>query len=199
MPTAQLFLRLDDVGGVRLLHMQSPDGLNLLSRAHVKSLIEAVEGTRSEPRPLIITGTERYFSVGADLQEIARLDAVAALEFSHLGQRLMLAIENSRAPVWAAIRGYCMGGGLDLALACHFRAAAPGACFGHRGAALGLITGWGGTQRLPLVVGKAKALQMFAAAEKIEARDALRSGLVDQLADDPVRTALEHAGRSRLG
>ena len=83
-----------------------------------------------------------------------------------------------------------MGGGLDLALACARRIAGPHAHFGHRGAALGLITGWGGTQRLPRLVGKARALQMFLAAEKLHARRALAIGLVDAVAEDPLDYAL---------
>lgn len=99
-------------------------------------------------------------------------------------------VEQFPAPVYAAISGYCMGGGLDLALACHRRIASPHALFGHRGAALGLITGWGGTQRLPRLLGKGMALEMFLAAEKISALQALAIGLVDALADDPVAEAL---------
>ena len=102
----------------------------------------------------------------------------------------MNAIEHFSLPVCAAISGYCMGGGLDLALACHRRIASPRAVFGHRGAALGLITGWGGTQRLPRLVGKGRALQMFLAAEKIHAAEALRIGLVDAVAEDPVAEAV---------
>ena len=82
----------------------------------------------------------------------------------------------------AAIRGFCLGGGLDLALACHGRVAAYDASFGHPGAGLGLVTGWGGTQRLPRLVGKAAALQMFLTAERIPATQALTMGLVDALA-----------------
>ena len=83
-----------------------------------------------------------------------------------------------------------MGGGLDLALACHRRIAAPHAVFGHRGAALGLITGWGGTQRLPRLIGKGRALELFIAAEKISAARAVKLGLVDAIADDPFGEAL---------
>src|SRR5256714_14060755 len=95
-------------------------------------------------------------------------------------------MEQFPAPLSAAIYGYCMGGGLDLAWACPRRIASPHAVFGHRGAALGLITGWGGTQRLPRLIGRAAALQIFVAAEKLSAGDALRLGLVDIIADDPV-------------
>ena len=82
----------------------------------------------------------------------------------------MHAVASYPAPVIAAIEGHCMGGGLDLALACHRRIAATSAVFGHRGAALGLITGWGGTQRLPRLIGKGRALELFIAAEKLDAQ-----------------------------
>jgi len=98
----------------------------------------------------------------------------------------MAAIEDFPAPVCAAISGYCMGGGLDLALACHRRIAAPNAIFGHRGVALGLITGWGGTQRLPRLIGSARALEMFVVAEKVSASQALRIGLIDGVSQDPI-------------
>jgi enoyl-CoA hydratase/carnithine racemase len=91
--------------------------------------------------------------------------------------------------VIAAINGYCMGGGLDLALASHRRIAAPSTVFGHRGAALGLITGWGGTARLPRLIGKGRAIELFITAEKLTAQRALEIGLVNALADDPVAEA----------
>ena len=138
----------------------------------------------------MITGNAKFFSAGAELEEIAALDGPSAYEFSKMGQALMLAVEQFPAPVYAAISGYCMGGGLDLALACHRRIASPHAVFGHRGAALGLITGWGGTQRLPRIVGKGIALEMFVAAEKISARRAFEIGLVNAVVEDPVDEAL---------
>ena len=123
------------------------------------------------PAKLIITGNTHFFSAGADLHEIAALTGAEALRFAMMGQALMNAVASFPAPTIAAIHGYCMGGGLDLALACERRIAGPHAIFGHRGAALGLITGWGGTQRLPRIVGKARALEMFIAAEKLNARN----------------------------
>jgi enoyl-CoA hydratase len=140
-------------------------------------------------QPLVIAGNDQFFSVGADLTEIAALDGPSAFEFSKMGQELMQQIDEFPAPVYAPISGYCMGGGLDLALACRYRIASPRAVFGHRGAALGLITGWGGTQRLPRIIGKGRALAMFIAAEKITAAQALQMGLIDAIADDPVAEA----------
>lgn len=173
-----------------MLRLQSDNGTNRLTRARVLALTEGVRELARTPEPWIITGNRRFFSAGADLGEIAALTGPEASEFSEMGQALMKAIERFPAPVYAAISGYCMGGGLDLALACHRRIASRDAIFGHRGAALGLITGWGGTQRLPRLVGKGKALEMFVAAEKLHATDALRWRLIDAIAEDPVSEAV---------
>ena len=165
--------------------------MNRLTRACVLALTEGLRDLAHQAEPVIITGNRRSFSAGADLREIAALTGPEAYEFSRIGQTLMNTVEQFPAPLYAAISGYCMGGGLDLVLACHQRIASPDAVFGHRGAALGLITGWGGTQRLPRLVGKAKALQMFVAAEKLHAKDALRHGLLNELAEDPVTEAAQ--------
>ena len=114
-----------------------------------------------------------------------------------MGQARMQSIEPFPAPVYTAVSAYCMGGGLDLALACYRRIASPHTIFGHRGAALGLITGWGGTQRLPRLIGKARAFEMFVGAEKVNARQALRMGLVDAVVDDPVGEATRRARSPR--
>jgi enoyl-CoA hydratase/carnithine racemase len=196
MPHTSPHFSLEELSAATLLRLQSPDGTNRLTRACVESLTEAIELFAYAPKPLILTGNSRFFSAGADLSEIAALTGPAAYEFSKMGQRLMHAIERFPAPVCAAIEGYCMGGGLDLALACHRRIASPHAVFGHRGAALGLITGWGGTQRLPRLVGKARALAMLVAAEKLHAGEALEIGLVDAVVHDPLPEALRRMASS---
>jgi enoyl-CoA hydratase/carnithine racemase len=190
-PTHGALFSLRRAAGIRILQMQSGDGINRLTRARVAALTSMLHQMTTEPGPLIITGNQEFFSVGADLQEIAALTSTAAYEFSRLGQQLMNVVEGFPAPVCAAISGYCMGGGLDLALACHYRIASPDAILGHRGAALGLITGWGGTQRLSRLIGKSRAMHMFTAAEKIDAEFALKTGLVDRVADDPVQACLQ--------
>ena len=177
----------------RILRLTSADGTNRLTLACVAQVTEMVEHLAEGLQPSILTGNAHFFSAGADLNEIAALSGAEAFEFARAGQRLMRLIDDFPALTIAAISGYCMGGGLDLALACDVRFAAPNAIFGHRGAALGLITGWGGTQRLPRLVGKGRALQMFCAAEKLHAKDALAIGLVNQIADDPVAAALAMA------
>jgi enoyl-CoA hydratase/carnithine racemase len=180
---------VETLEGVRVLRLRSEDGTNRLTREVVLQLTTAISEFARQSSPIVITGNDRFFSAGADLREIVALDGPTALGFSKLGQELMAIVENFPAPVYAAVSGYCMGGGLDLALACHGRIATPEAVFGHRGAALGLITGWGGTQRLPHLIGKARALELFVAAEKLNAHQALRIGLVDAVADDPVAEA----------
>ncbi len=178
-------------GNAAILLLVSDDGTNRLTRARVVTLTAAIDDlARKHPSLLVIAGNAHFFSAGADLNEIAELHGTEAFRFAEMGQRLMNAVANFPSPTVAAVHGYCMGGGLDLALACNLRIASPHAIFGHRGAALGLITGWGGTQRLPRLVGQARALQMFLAAEKLHARDALRYGLVEAVADDPLTAAL---------
>jgi len=184
------FFQLDSREGVSVLRLLSDDGTNRLTRACVLALTAAIDDLCEQPEPLIISGNQRFFSVGADLREIAALTGPQAYEFSLMGQTLMNAIASYPAPAIAAIEGHCMGGGLDLALACHRRIAAPDAVFGHRGAALGLITGWGGTQRLPRLIGKGRALELFVAAEKVSAERALRIGLIHQIAENPIAEAL---------
>lgn len=175
-----------------ILRLVSDDGTNRLTRARVLALTAAIEGLAAHPPSrLVIAGNTKFFSAGADLNEIAALTGAKAFHFAQVGQRLMAAMAGFPAPTIAVIQGYCMGGGLDLALACGRRIAGAHALFGHRGAALGLITGWGGTQRLPRLIGKARALQMFLAAEKLHAAQALQSGLVDAVVEDPLEAALE--------
>ncbi len=193
-----LFFRIEFDGPARILRLASPDGTNRLTRACVLALTVAIaelkndlkDEVKKQLRPLIVAGNRQFFSVGADLNEIAALTGPEAYRFSAMGQALMNALASYPAPVIAAIEGHCMGGGLDLALACHRRIAAPHAVFGHRGAALGLMTGWGGTQRLPRLIGKSRALELFVAAEKISAARALEIGMVDAIADDPVGAAM---------
>ena len=140
---------------------------------------------------LVFTGVGDVFASGADLREIAEIDSKAAADFAERGQRLMRMIADLPIKSVAAVNGICYGGALDLALACRSRIASPRARFSHPGANLGIMTGWGGTQRLPRLVGEAVALEMFFTAKTIDATEALRLGLVDEIAHDPVERALE--------
>jgi enoyl-CoA hydratase/carnithine racemase len=185
-----IYFQIEHLDSVCILRLVSEDGTNRLSRACVLALTSIIRDLEDEVRPLVITGNQKFFSAGAEIAEIAALSGPEAYEFSQMGQDLMNTVERFPAPVLAAVSGYCMGGGLDLALACHRRIASAHAVFGHRGAALGLMTGWGGTQRLPRLIGRAKALEILVTAEKIHASEALRIGLVDALADNPVAEAV---------
>jgi enoyl-CoA hydratase/carnithine racemase len=192
-----IYYELESLAKTTVLRLAGDD-TNRLRRERVLALTQAVQELASSkyPKPLIITGNDHFFSAGADLHEIAALTGPAAYEFSAMGQTLMNTVANFPAATYAAVRGYCMGGGLDLALACRYRIAHPHAIFGHRGAALGLITGWGGTQRLPRLVGKARALEMFVATEKLHADRALEIGLVDAIAENPLAEALHRITNS---
>ncbi len=188
---------VEDIGSCFLVRLQSEDGINRLHRSCIENLTASVRGLSSSTacKALIITGNAKFFSAGADLAEVSALNAAAAYEFSAIGQEFMSAIDEFPAPTYAAISGYCMGGGLDLALACRYRIASPHAIFGHRGAALGLLTGWGGTQRLPRLIGKGRALEMFVVAEKLSAEQALTIWLIDAIVADPVVESLHRATR----
>ncbi len=146
--------------------------------------IDAVlDGLERATETVIFTGTENVFASGADLREIAGIDVTTAHGFAERGQRLMNKIATETRTTIAAVNGYCFGGALDLALACDRRIALPSATFCHPGAGLGIITGWGGTQRLPRLVGEANALEMFFTAAPIDAERALTIGLIDKIVD----------------
>jgi len=185
---ADTSLLIERRGALFLIKLNDPSGFPLLSRCELREIESAIRelSCDGELRGAVICGTEKCFAAGADLEEIAALDAVGAREFAELGQRLMRAIEESARPVIAGVSGYCMGGGLDLALACRARIATDDAMFAHRGAALGIMTGWGGTQRLPRVVGprgKALAMELMATGRTMDAREALACGLIQQIVE----------------
>lgn len=170
-------------GEVLLLSLENPSGYPRLERAVLSSLAEQIGIAIFEAsiRGIVLSGTERAFAAGAEIQELAELDAVGAHDFSRSGQQVMARIEHSPKPIVAAIRGYCFGGGLDLALACHARIASEDARFAHPGAALGILTGWGGTQRLTRAIGRCRALEMFTTGDVISAAGALHIRLVSEV------------------
>jgi enoyl-CoA hydratase/carnithine racemase len=124
------------------------------------------------------------------LREIAKISENSAREFALRGQNLMSKINGSDKKTIAAINGFCFGGALDLVLACDERIASPNATFSHPGVSLGIITGWGGTQRLPRLVGETKALEMFLTAKRVDAAEALRIGLIDKISENPLAESL---------
>lgn len=174
-----------------VVRFNRPAERNVLSenvRAQLEETLSKLTARR-DVRAIIFTGTGDVFSAGADIRELLSLTSTTARDFAHRGQRLMRRIAEAPQVTIAAINGYCMGGGLDLALACDLRVAGPEAIFAHPGVALGIITGWGGTQRLPRIIGPARALEIILTARRIAAREALEIGLVNCLATEPLEEA----------
>lgn len=175
-----------------IIQFNRPEIRSPLSIFVLENLSEIVEklAENSTVETVIFTGRGDVFASGADLREIAETSAATAREFAVRGQSLMNKISRLKQTSVAAVNGFCFGGALDLALACDCRIAAPSAVFSHPGANLGIVTGWGGTQRLPRLVGEAKALEMFFTAKRVGAAEALRIGLVDRIADNPVEYSI---------
>jgi enoyl-CoA hydratase len=183
----------EDAGRSVVVTFNRPETRNALSIEVLEQLLEIVTdaGRRTGIASLIFTGTGGVFASGADLREIASVGGGDdAREFGLRGQGLMNAIAGLRCETIAAINGLCFGGALDLALSCSKRIASPDAVFSHPGASLGIMTGWGGTQRLPRLIGEARAFEMFFTGRRVNASDALSIGLVSAIDDDPLSLAL---------
>ncbi len=174
-----------------VIRLNRPAERNPLSVATLEELDQHVSrlSARADISAIIFTGTGDAFASGADIRELSALTPGTAQEFARRGQRLMQKIADAPRLTIAAVNGYCMGGGLDLALACNLRCASPSALFAHPGARLGIITGWGGTQRLPRLIGQARALEMFATARRVTADEALEIGLVNRIGDPVLECA----------
>lgn len=177
-------MHLHGLNSIAILTFEPDDIYPRLSRAVVAELSDLLDSLKRESafRGIVIAANSKSFPTGAEIEELIQLTGIAASEFAATGQSLFTRIAHFPVPVVAAIRGFCLGGGLDLALACQQRVATFDASFGHPGASLGLMTGWGGTQRLPRLVGRAAALQMLLTGERVPATQALTLGLVHELA-----------------
>ena len=178
---------------VLLIRFNRPAERNPLSISTLTELNAAVSSCLNSDhiKAIIFTGSEDVFASGANIRELSQLDSQSGGRFAELGQQLWQSIASAPQKTIAAINGYCLGGGLDLALACDFRIASPNAMFAHPGARLGIITGWGGTQRLPRLIGKARALELFVTANTLNTVEAHRIGLVDHVSDDVVEASLD--------
>lgn len=180
------YLKCERVEDAFIVRFTRPEIRNPLSREVVERLHEIVDSIDVSVKKVIFTGTGDAFASGANLNEIAALSVDDAPEFARLGQLLMNKIASLRQTTIAAINGHCFGGALDLALSCDIRIASPSAKFAHPGASLGIITGWGGTQRLPRLIGTAFANELFFTASPIDANRALQIGLIDEIAAEPL-------------
>ena len=192
--------------GVGTVTINRPDKLNALNATAKSELREAITALRDDPAvgAIVITGAgEKSFVAGTDIEELAALDQKSGEEFSRGGQTVFDLIEQCGKPVIAAVNGYALGGGCELALACTLRIASDRARFGQPEVNLGVIPGYGGTQRLPRLIGKGKALEMMLTGTPVNADDALRIGLVNsvvphaELATAAGTMARTLAGKSR--
>lgn len=180
-------LRVEDQDHIRRIVLCNPKQLNALHRALLEELSLAIEALYSEKKQLwgaIIQGEGgRAFAAGANIKEFEDLSPTAAAHLARRGQQIFQRIEEGPIPVVAAVQGFALGGGCELAMACHLRVAAPSARFGQPELRLGLIPGYGGTQRLVQLIGKTKAMEWILTGETYTAEEALRVGLVNHVVE----------------
>ncbi len=181
------FLQVDLGGPVATVTIDRPQKLNALNGSVLDELERAVSeiAAAANVRAAVVTGAgDRAFVAGADISELADLEPLEAVEQSRRGQEVFLAIERSRKPFVAAIGGFALGGGCELAMACHLRVASSRARFGLPEVTLGIIPGYGGTARLPRLVGSGRALELILTGAMIDGAEAHRIGLVNRLVED---------------
>lgn len=171
--------------GIATITINRPDKLNALNKDVIDELNQALDAVYTNPaiQSAIITGSgQKAFVAGADITEFIELDTAAGAELARKGQESVFnKIENSPKPIVAAVNGFALGGGCELAMACHFRLASENAKFGQPEVNLGLIPGYGGTQRLTALVGKGKAMELCMTAHMVDAQEALQIGLVNHV------------------
>ncbi|WP_338729968.1 enoyl-CoA hydratase/isomerase family protein [Haladaptatus sp. DJG-WS-42] len=176
-----------DTDGLRVVTLDRPDQRNALSKDGLRALERAV--TETDAAVIYIHGAGSAFSAGADLAEVQQLDGPSAKEFAELGQRVATAIEDTEAVTVAGITGPARGGGVEMALACDLRVATPRATFAEPGVVFGLFGAWGGTVRLPKIVGQGEALDIALTGRVVDAEEALRMGLISQITENPQAVA----------
>ena len=168
--------------GICTITLNRPDKLNALNKQVFTDLDAAIDEVynNAEIKSALITGAgAKAFVAGADITEFAGLNKEEAMALAKRGQDVFFKIENSKKPIVAAVNGFALGGGCELAMACHFRLASENAKFGQPEVNLGLIPGYGGTQRLTQLIGKGRAIEMLMSANMIDANTALQYGLVN--------------------
>lgn len=186
-------------GAIATITITREDKLNALDSATIGELLRAFLLARSDQdvRAVVLTGAGRKaFIAGADIAEMASLSPDAARRFAERGQQLTLLIESMSKPVIAAVNGFALGGGCEIALSCHIRVASEAARFGQPEVKIGLLPGFGGSQRLPRLIGKGRALELLLTGGMIDAGEASRIGLVNKVvpADSLVEAAVGIAG-----
>ncbi len=205
MTFENLILEIDD--NIATLAFNRPKALNALNIALIKEFISAIEGIRGNKdlKVLILTGSgEKSFIAGADISELAQMNCLEAKKFSRIGQEALSALENLSIPVIAAVNGYALGGGTETALACDFIYASEKALFGLPEITLGLIPGFGGTQRLTRLLGENSAKELIFTGKTIKAEEALSLGIVNKifphesLMENTLKTAKKIASMGKI-
>lgn len=184
-------IRTINTSGICLVTICRPEAMNALNLETIDQLYEGMEeiAQNHEIKGVIITGDgEKAFVAGADIRELAQKNEQEAFMLSQKGQELFRSIENFSKPVIAAVNGFALGGGCELAMACHIRIASANAKFGQPEINLGIIPGYGGTQRLAQLVGRGKAFELLMTGDMISAEEARALGLVNHV--EPTREAL---------
>ena len=177
-------LLVEKTGGIMKITLNRADKLNALNQQTIKDLDAAFQDVYDDPdvKAVILTGAgEKAFAAGADIGEFKELNYMNGRKFAEYGQEVFHKIEDSPKPVVAAVMGFALGGGCELAMACHMRIVSEDAKFGQPELNLGIIPGYGGTQRLPLLIGKAKAMELILTGEMITAETAQKLGLVNHV------------------
>ena len=179
-----MFIKKEINEQVGILTIDRQDALNAMNPQVLRELNLAVKKFIADKNVgvIILTGAgEKAFIAGADIKLMHQLDTDGALDFGKLGQEITMTIENSPKPVIAAVNGFALGGGCEISLACHIRFASENAMFAQPEVKLGLIPGWGGTQRLPRIVGKGNAIELIIGGHMINSQEAHRIGLVNKI------------------
>ena len=169
---------------IGILTINRPDSLNAMNREVLLEFINELKKIQSdkEIRVLIITGSGvKAFIAGADIKLMQKMNREEAFDFANLGQELANLIEKSAKPVIAAVNGYALGGGCEIALSCHLRIASDNAIFAQPEVKIGLLPGWGGTQRLPRIIGRGLANEIILTGRNVTAKEALDIGLVNRV------------------
>jgi len=179
-------LSLREENGILYIIINRPDKLNALNVETINELNKAIQYAYDNPevKGVILSGSgDKAFVAGADISEIASLNEMNGRNFSENGQEVFNRIENCDKPVIAAVNGFALGGGCELSMACHIRIAAPNARFGQPEVNLGIIPGYGGTQRLPALIGKGRAMEIMMTGDTVDAQEAYRIGLVNKISE----------------
>jgi enoyl-CoA hydratase len=170
--------------GVATITLNRPEALNAFSKEVIEELLKAIESARNdeETRVLVLTGAgEKAFSAGADIKSMVGMTPLKARELSHMGEKLCITLENLDKPVIAAINGYALGGGLEVSMSCDLRIASETARMGQTEINIGLIPGWGGTQRLTRLIGPTKAKELVFTGKIIDAKTAEQLGILNMV------------------